>query len=106
MSDPREVIATELARIAIAPLSHKADSIIYALIVAGYVIEPAWRPIKTAPKDGTHILVCNADNSYTPPTVAHWFEDGFYTSVNENAPQYPYPATHYKPTLVDLPYVK
>lgn len=31
-----------------------------------------WQDISTAPKDGTHVLVC-FDGTMTPPTVAHWF---------------------------------
>lgn len=70
-----------------------------------------WRTIDTAPRDGTHILVCNAAVlsptwrfMQSPPTVAHWFEwdrpkveGGFFTSVNEREPEYAYPATHWQP---------
>lgn len=66
-----------------------------------------WRPIETAPKDGTHILACRIPigirvtvNTH-PPTVVHWFEDandpGFYTSVNAVAPEYPFNPTHWQP---------
>lgn len=68
-----------------------------------------WRSILTAPKDGTHILACNAARSFgwadgkpLPPqqTVVHWWanpgEEGFYTSVNELAPERPFAATHWK----------
>ena|ERR1700688_322764 len=58
----------------------------------------------SAPKDGTHIFACDASIPYgqywtfgqRPPTVVHWFEDGFYTSVNELEPQRPFPATHWQ----------
>ena len=66
--------------------------------------ESLWRPIISAPKDGTHIFACDASIPYgqywtfgqRPPTVVHWFEDGFYTSVNELEPQRPFPATHWQ----------
>ncbi len=43
-----------------------------------------WNPIDTAPKDGTHILVMlagDADFNRNPPTVAHWFDGGWWPSV-------------------------
>jgi hypothetical protein len=62
-----------------------------------------WQPIETAPKDGSHILACRIPigirvtvNTH-PPTVVHWFDDGFYTSVNELAPERPYDPTHWQP---------
>lgn len=62
-----------------------------------------WQPIATAPKDGSHILACRIPlgirvtvNTH-PPTVVHWFDDGFYTSVNEIAPERPYNPTHWQP---------
>jgi len=66
-----------------------------------------WRPIETAPKDGTHILACRIPIGIrvtiqtSPPTVVHWFDDpedpGFYTSVNERAPERPFNPTHWQP---------
>lgn len=66
-----------------------------------------WQLIDTAPKDGTHILAyqkpvgIRVTNLTNPPTVVHWFDDperpGFYTSVNELAPEYPYEPTHWQP---------
>jgi hypothetical protein len=65
------------------------------------------QPIETAPKDGTHILAwripigIRVTNNTHPPTVVHWFNDpeepGFYTSVNELAPEHPYNPTHWMP---------
>jgi len=66
-----------------------------------------WQPIETAPKDGSHILACRIPigirvtvNTH-PPTVVHWFDDpdhpGFYTSVNEMAPNNPFDPTHWQP---------
>jgi hypothetical protein len=63
--------------------------------------------IDTAPKDGSHILAwripigIRVTNNTHPPTVVHWFNDpeepGFYTSVNERAPEHPFEATHWSP---------
>ena len=68
---------------------------------------PAWADISTAPKDGTHILAymlpigIRFTNNTNPPTVVHWFNDeyepGFYTSVNEREPEFPFRATHWMP---------
>lgn len=68
-----------------------------------------WHDAATAPRDGCHILACNAAASFgwmdgkpLPPvqTVVHWFPDpddpGFYTSVNELEPQRPFQLTHWK----------
>lgn len=60
-----------------------------------------WRDMASAPRDGTHILVCFGEHPYSetwtfdqsPPTVAHWFgpadlpglrAGGWYLSVCQN----------------------
>jgi hypothetical protein len=57
-----------------------------------------WRPISEAPRDGTHILAWNGNRTAHhfdshPPTVVHWFVDGFYPSVSEIGNQPAYQAT-------------
>lgn len=45
-----------------------------------------WQTADTAPKDGSHILVCSGPyDGFTgfnqrPPQVVHYFDDGFYPS--------------------------
>jgi hypothetical protein len=60
-----------------------------------------WLDITFAPRDGTHFMACAHRPGFTfnerPPTVVHWHVDGFYTSVNELAPDHPFPATHFRP---------
>lgn len=56
---------------------------------------PEWQPIETAPKDGTHILVRSYDNR-CPPTVCHWFNEGWHLSVNRNGNDSEYSATEWK----------
>jgi len=88
---PRALTAVERSRIVGGPLG-------------------GWYDISSAPKNGEHILACDASQSFgwvngrsLPPvqTVVHWYEfgdeSGFYTSINELAPERPFPATHWKP---------
>lgn len=48
-----------------------------------------WRGAEDAPRNGTHFLAWSGGQDFSthPPTVVHWFADGFYTSVNEIAPE-------------------
>ena len=75
--------------------------------------EREWRPIETAPKDGTHILACFATRPFgptwgfaqRPPTVVHWFgppdlpglrSGGWYLSVQTADSERVHP-THWQP---------
>lgn len=71
----------------------------------------AWQDISTAPKDGTHVLVCDQSDpsfpfSQRPPTVAHWFgppdlpglrSGGWYLSVSYNEQPRLQGLTHWQP---------
>lgn len=75
-----------------------------------------WRSLRSASKDGSHILATIVDESagfgwfngqkVHTQTVVHWWghpgEEGFYTSVSEQEPQHPFKATHWMP-LPDAP---
>lgn len=73
-----------------------------------------WQPIETAPKDGTHILVCLGPYDFhnfnsRPPMVVHWWgyegESGFYLStgiVQDSYNDQPIEFTHWMP-LPDPP---
>lgn len=54
-----------------------------------------WRPIETAPKDGTRILVCDRNELVEPVTIAYWgmVECRFVTPI---VPLYQTP-THWMP---------
>jgi hypothetical protein len=88
----------------LAASTHTAHPLVYADLNEP---QTAAQTIDTAPKDGTHILAWRrpigirvTDNTH-PPTVVHWFDDpdepGFYTSVNELAPEHPFNPTHWMP---------
>lgn len=110
--DPRLRVARVLTRAeAEAVLEHSGDliAILSALPEAGPA-EVGWRPIESAPRDGTHIRALQEgttfgwwDGRQAPEiqTVVHWWgnpgEEGFYTSVNELEPQQPFQATHWRP---------
>lgn len=79
-----------------------------------------WRPIESAPRDGSHILVASdetpgfgiwrdafGEEEMIPMmTVAHWWanpgEEGFYPSVCEQEQQKPLNVSHWMP-LTKLP---
>ena len=41
---------------------------------------PQWEGIESAPKDGTHILVCTAGSGYYAVSV-HWFDNDWIESM-------------------------
>lgn len=86
-------------------LRYKCDGFSYPSMASALSVqaETGWRSMGSAPRDGTHILACRIPigirttfNTH-PPTVVHWFDDGFYTSVNELAPEHPFEATAWMP---------
>jgi hypothetical protein len=71
------------------------------------VRQDIWQPIATAPRDGSHILVWNANNQTQPPTVAHYFPEGcgWHLSVNYSGDtsEHGMPPTHWT-RLPPLPF--
>ena len=54
------------------------------IFAAGYAAKikaPQWQPIESAPKDGTHILVCTAGSDYYAVTV-HWFDNNWHETMS------------------------
>ena len=78
----------------------------YQSIVDAMEGKSPWRPIVSAPKNGNHITVVNANNPDIPPTTVHWFVDpkeggGWHLSVNQMGEYSDYvwgPPTHWMPS--------
>jgi len=79
-------------------------------VSGNYIHDRRWRPISEAPRNGTNILAWDGRDAAHhfgnhPPTVVHWFEDGFYPSVSLFGDQPAYPATvwtalHERPAII------
>lgn len=97
-------------------LAIEALEVVEKTIGAETAAPSAWKTIKTAPKDGTHIYALNANATYgfgwfgDPPqmipeaTVVHWWEDGstmgWWPSVSRDGDKgVPFPATHWQPIV-------
>lgn len=81
-------------------------------MLLGALLKDQWQPISTAPKDGTHIVIALFSDGMgfgycgDPPKlqkpwqdVAHWHEDGFYSSTYGGEQTQPFEASHWQPLL-------
>jgi hypothetical protein len=85
----------EMSRSAIAEaLLANAPALIAAAKAA------AWRPIETAPRDGTRIIVAfwlhNKPDTERCAVIAEWVE-GEGWMIDEETQWFPYPPTHWRP---------
>jgi len=58
------------------------DRVITAIESCGRAQSP-WRPIETAPKDGTPIEVCNTRHASHAPVIVRWTDDGLPEDLPE-----------------------
>jgi hypothetical protein len=56
----------------------------WEFVPAGWAVSPIpeWRPMSTAPRNGSHILARDAACPSRPPATVHWFDGGWHLSVN------------------------
>jgi hypothetical protein len=42
--------------------------------------DPRWKPIETAPRDGTSVLVCEPGGGMNVAHFAHWYKPGLWAT--------------------------
>lgn len=86
-------LAIELAEEVTPEFAAAADRVIMRLWIDGYGIRPNWQPIKTAPKDGSLIMICWKGGPY--PIISRWLENRQGWTHGFNKPILP--PTHWLP---------